>query len=70
MPPLSRGLYEVLLTKALEKHRRDPEQAGDPELAELRTAEAGERIALHPGDGVCAPASPRRMLMPVLALAP
>src|SRR5688500_6100399 len=47
MPPLSRGLYEVLLTKALQKHLRNPELAGDPHLAELRSAEAGDRIALH-----------------------
>ncbi len=47
MPSLSRGLYEILLTEALEKHLRDPLLAGDPELAELRAAEAGDRIALH-----------------------
>lgn len=47
MPPLSRGLYELLLTEALASHLGRPGLPGDPSLATLRDAEAADRIALH-----------------------
>lgn len=47
MPPLPRGLYEILLTEALAEHLAKPGLAGDAALAALREAEAADRIALH-----------------------
>lgn len=46
---LPRGLYEVLLTELLADrlHATQPPRAELPELAELRDAEAADRIALH-----------------------
>src|SRR5690349_7828997 len=47
MPPLPRGLYELLLTESLEKQLAETGLPGDPALAALRDAEAADRIALH-----------------------
>jgi len=47
MPSLVRGLYEVLVTQLIEELLRDPQLDGEPELDDLRTAEAADRIALH-----------------------
>ncbi len=47
MTPLSKGLYEVLLTELLEQELRDAALPGIAELDELRNAEAGDRIAMH-----------------------
>jgi superfamily II DNA or RNA helicase/HKD family nuclease len=47
MPPLPRGLYERLLTDLLAERLEEPGAMGDPELTELRRAEAADRIALH-----------------------
>src|SRR5688500_11377156 len=47
MTPLSRGLYETLLTEALQQRLNHPQLQGEPEVNELRAAEAGDRIALH-----------------------
>ena len=46
---LRRGLYEVLLTELLDERLSTSARSGDPELAELRAAEAADRIALHLG---------------------
>ena len=45
--PLSRGLYELLLTELLEERLGRSAAVGDPQLVELRAAEAADRIALH-----------------------
>jgi superfamily II DNA or RNA helicase len=47
MPSLPRGLFELLLTESLAEELSVPGLGGDPELAELRQAEAADRIALH-----------------------
>ena len=47
MPPLSRGVYELILTEALAHDLGRPGLPGDPEIATLREAEAADRIALH-----------------------
>lgn len=47
MSLLSRGLYEVLLTKLLRQQLQDVALPGIAELDELRNAEAADRIALH-----------------------
>lgn len=47
MPPLTRGLYELLLTEALGAHLDTAAQAGEPEITGLHTAEAADRISLH-----------------------
>ncbi|MFL5561261.1 MAG: DUF3427 domain-containing protein [Gemmatimonadaceae bacterium] len=47
MPPLPRGLYELLLTETLANQLAAPGLSGDPSQASLREAEAADRIALH-----------------------
>lgn len=47
MPPLPRGLYETVLTELLAERLAGSDPTGEPELAELRNAEAADRIALH-----------------------
>ena len=45
--PLSRGLYELLLTELLEERLARPAAVGAPDLVNLRAAEAADRISLH-----------------------
>lgn len=45
MSPLQRGLYERLLTEILAEELQSAD--GDPQLADLRDAEAADRIAWH-----------------------
>ncbi len=45
--PLPRGLYERLVTELLEVQLNSAETVGAPDYAELRAAEAADRIALH-----------------------
>ncbi|NUO62607.1 MAG: DUF3427 domain-containing protein [Gemmatimonadaceae bacterium] len=47
MPPRPRGLYELLLTESLAEQLAQPGLPGDPAIADLRNAEAADRIALH-----------------------
>ena len=47
MPPLPRGLYELLLTESLANQLARPDLPGDPATIGLRNAEAADRIALH-----------------------
>lgn len=47
MSSLPRGLYELLLTEHLDGRLAAGGAAGEPELADLRDAEAADRIALH-----------------------
>jgi hypothetical protein len=47
MTPLERGLYEVLVTEALEERLGSLDVALEPVRSALRTPEAGDRIALH-----------------------
>ena len=47
MPPLPRGLYELLVTEALADQLQAPGLPGDPAFDDLREAEAADRIALH-----------------------
>ncbi len=47
MPPLTRGLYELLLTEALDTHQGISRSAGEPDVTGLHTAEAADRISLH-----------------------
>jgi len=49
MPHPARGLYEVLLTEALEARLRDLGGNLKPKTVDLRRAEAADRIALHLG---------------------
>ena len=44
---LSRGLYELLVTQLLDEQLQDPQTEGTPEVDDIRTAEAADRIALH-----------------------
>jgi len=44
---LGRGLYESLITQALEKELSNLEEGLVPNRGELRPAEAGDRLALH-----------------------
>jgi len=44
---LARGIYEVLLTQLLEEQLRGRTAQNEPELDELRNAEAADRVALH-----------------------
>lgn len=47
MPDLPRGLYEVLVTQQLEQRLAHREVALEPEIDDLRSAEAADRIAFH-----------------------
>lgn len=47
MTPLKRGLYEVLVTEALEEQLGGLDAALEPNRSALRTPEAADRIALH-----------------------
>ena len=47
MSDLSRGAYETLVTELLAKQLADPHQTRSPDVTELRSAEAADRIALH-----------------------
>lgn len=47
MPSFPPGLYEILVTKLIEGQLGHLDGATEPEVAELRTAEAADRIALH-----------------------
>jgi len=49
MPAHGRGLYEVLVTEALEASLREIEAWLEAERDELRSAEAADRLALHVG---------------------
>jgi len=49
MPGIERGLYEVLITEALEARLRDLGGGLSPHQDALRPAEAADRIALHVG---------------------
>src|SRR5450432_3495562 len=42
-----RGLYEVLITEALEAELRDLDDRLEARRTDLRTAEAADRLALH-----------------------
>ena len=44
-----RGLYEVLITEALEARLRDLGERLEARRSDLRSAEAADRIALHLG---------------------
>jgi len=47
MPPLHPGLYETILTTLLAQRLAAGEASGQPEVADLRDAEAADRLALH-----------------------
>src|SRR5689334_14187415 len=47
MGDLTRGLYETLLTELLAERLGQATLTGEPDLVELRNAEAADRIALH-----------------------
>jgi HKD family nuclease len=47
MPKLERGLYEVLITEALEAHLQGLGERVQALRTSLRTAEAADRVALH-----------------------
>ena len=47
MPPLPRGLYELLLTDSLAENLTRSGLSGEPHVDALREAEAADRIALH-----------------------
>ncbi len=47
MPPLHPGLYETILTALLAQRLAAGEAPGQPEVADLRDAEAADRLALH-----------------------
>jgi len=49
MPDIQRGLYEVLITEALEVRLRDIRDRLSVRRDKLRSAEAADRIALHIG---------------------
>ncbi len=49
MPDIERGLYEVLITEALEVRLRDIRDRLSVRRDKLRSAEAADRIALHIG---------------------
>lgn len=49
MPALPRGLYEVLITAALEARLREPGDGLEAQRGALREAEAADRIAFHLG---------------------
>jgi superfamily II DNA or RNA helicase/HKD family nuclease len=49
MPALPRGLYEVLITAALEARLREPGDRLEARRDDLREAEAADRIAFHLG---------------------
>jgi superfamily II DNA or RNA helicase len=44
---LAHGLYELLVTQLLDEQLRNPQVEGTPDVDEIRTAEAADRIALH-----------------------
>jgi len=45
--PLPRGLYEVLVTELVDEQLRSQQAQGTPDVDEIRSAEAADRIALH-----------------------
>jgi superfamily II DNA or RNA helicase len=47
MPSLAQGLYELLVTQLLKEKLRDPQLLGTPDVDELHSADAADRIALH-----------------------
>lgn len=47
MADFPRGLYEVLLTELLEERLRGVPAGREPDIADLRNAEAADRVALH-----------------------
>ena len=44
---LARGLYELLVTQLIDEQLRAPQVQGTPDLDDIRSAEAADRIALH-----------------------